>query len=274
MAEQAAAVLGISLPTANRDGKFAKGRLDELLSGDGEHSRGSISPTGDHRVGRQRIGEWMAPPDGRGRGVTRTRPALQEVPSPPDSPGALTTPAATRDSHHPAGPRRGPAVGDRRFLMRLAPVLRWIGRGAAGLLLAARSSSRPRPAATATPTRDVMPPNSKPYGHTSGEWSAAFWQPATSLPLDAQPVGLCHDRAGGRARTVPKARRVRCGSSAGRSQSPMSAAGNSSPWRPPPNTITLPVRDVTVLPDRQRAGGGHVRGLRTGIDPDLEANSG
>ena len=33
-----------------------------------------------------------------------------------------------------------------------------------------------------------MPPGSEPYGHTYGEWSAAFWQWATSLPVDNNPL--------------------------------------------------------------------------------------
>jgi hypothetical protein len=34
----------------------------------------------------------------------------------------------------------------------------------------------------------VLPPNSHPFGHTYGEWSARWWQWAYSLPVDNHPI--------------------------------------------------------------------------------------
>jgi hypothetical protein len=38
------------------------------------------------------------------------------------------------------------------------------------------------------PNRHVLPINSKPYGMSYGEWSAAWWQWAYSLPADGHPL--------------------------------------------------------------------------------------
>lgn len=38
------------------------------------------------------------------------------------------------------------------------------------------------------PNPGVLPPNSKPYGHTYSEWAAAWWQWALETPADQNPV--------------------------------------------------------------------------------------
>ncbi|HEX5222785.1 MAG TPA: hypothetical protein VFZ59_24730 [Verrucomicrobiae bacterium] len=58
----------------------------------------------------------------------------------------------------------------------------WVGRVAALLLSAALLS------AVATPAQaGVLPPNSKAYGQTCGEWAANWWQWLFSLAVDGHP---------------------------------------------------------------------------------------
>ena len=70
--------------------------------------------------------------------------------------------------------------------MHLSPLVRGSARVAAGLLLAALV------VAPATADDDanaaVMPIQSRPHGQTYGEWSGAFWQWATSLPVGENPL--------------------------------------------------------------------------------------
>jgi hypothetical protein len=70
--------------------------------------------------------------------------------------------------------------------MRLASVVRWSARSAAGLLLAALVVVP----ASAGPSANtaVLPPNSKPYGHSYAEWSAMHWQWEYSMPVDQHPL--------------------------------------------------------------------------------------
>ena len=71
--------------------------------------------------------------------------------------------------------------------MRLASVIRWATRGAAGFLLAALVVVGPVSAGGGNGNSAVMPLNSHPHGHSYAEWSAAHWQWGLSMPVDANP---------------------------------------------------------------------------------------
>jgi hypothetical protein len=71
--------------------------------------------------------------------------------------------------------------------MRLAPVLRWTTRGAAGLLLAALAVL-PASAGGGPRGNPTFDPASEPYDLTYGEWSARHWQWEYSLPIDHHPL--------------------------------------------------------------------------------------
>jgi hypothetical protein len=71
--------------------------------------------------------------------------------------------------------------------MRLAPVIRWSARAAAGLLLAALVVV-PAEAGGGNANSAVMPVNSKPYGLTYGQWSALHWRWLYSMPADEHPL--------------------------------------------------------------------------------------
>jgi hypothetical protein len=70
--------------------------------------------------------------------------------------------------------------------MRLSPLIRWSTRAALGVLIAAVAVAGPADAAGGKSA--VVPPNAKTHGLTYGEWSAAFWQWAFSMPVDAHPL--------------------------------------------------------------------------------------
>jgi len=71
--------------------------------------------------------------------------------------------------------------------MRLAPVIRWSARSAAGLLLAALVVS-PADAGGGNANSTVMPVNSKPYGASYAQWSALHWKWLFSMPADEHPL--------------------------------------------------------------------------------------
>jgi len=71
--------------------------------------------------------------------------------------------------------------------MRLAPVIRWSARSAAGLLLAALVVV-PASAGGGKDVAQVVPPDANPYGHSYAEWSALHWQWLYSMPVDKNPV--------------------------------------------------------------------------------------
>jgi hypothetical protein len=85
--------------------------------------------------------------------------------------------------------------------MRLASVIRWTTRGAAGLLLAALVDAGPATAGGGANSH-VMPPNSKPYGHSYAEWSVLQWQWAFSLPADGHPLFGTADCSAGQSGKV------------------------------------------------------------------------
>jgi hypothetical protein len=58
---------------------------------------------------------------------------------------------------------------------------------ALGLLLTAAEMVPKIVAQADVNTNSILPPGSKPYGKTYGEWSAAWWQWTTFLPADKNP---------------------------------------------------------------------------------------
>ena len=54
----------------------------------------------------------------------------------------------------------------------------------------------------ANPNPGVLPPKAHPFGHTYGEWSAAWWQWAFSLPIDAHPLFDTEDCSAGQSGKV------------------------------------------------------------------------
>ena len=57
----------------------------------------------------------------------------------------------------------------------------------AALLLTATLASGTIPLAGAKDPQ-ILPPNSTPYGHSYGEWTAKWWQWALSIPADRNPI--------------------------------------------------------------------------------------
>lgn len=63
----------------------------------------------------------------------------------------------------------------------------WIGIAVVSALVAVLSIGTAT-AIARNPNPGVLPPHSKPYGKSYGEWGAAWWQWALSIPLDQSPV--------------------------------------------------------------------------------------
>jgi len=81
--------------------------------------------------------------------------------------------------------------------MRLAPVIRWSARTAAGLLLAALVVAGPASAGGGNGNSYLIPPEDEPYVFTYGEWSASFNQWFFTLPVDQNPLLLDTTEPGG-----------------------------------------------------------------------------
>ena len=69
--------------------------------------------------------------------------------------------------------------------------LKFVGLATLALLMVALLVAAASPALAQEGKKSstvVFPPNSNPYGRTYGEWSAAWWQWAYSLPVDHHPL--------------------------------------------------------------------------------------
>ena len=84
--------------------------------------------------------------------------------------------------------------------MRLATPVRWSARTAAGLLLAALAVVPV--SAGGGGGSGVMPVNSRMHGQTYGEWAAAWYQWAYSMPADEHPLFELADPSAGQSGKV------------------------------------------------------------------------